>query len=468
MSPEQCKGERNLTHKSDLYSLGVMIYELVTGQKPFQADNAMEMFMEHVNGSFERPSRIVLDIPIWLDTLICQLLEKQPEKRPLDANMVAVALGSIREKVEAQQSAGVDAVRRRLIDRAPGQKRVEEEDKDAARLLMTGKGKTKRKRGKKPIYQKVWFQAIGIGLALIVVVTLLFLAFRGPPADKLYQQAKAVMDSGDFEKQEDAIGPNGVITKCERAFKGQDNERSREVNGWRLQIQMAENERLLDLHIQQVREDKTLFKRRANGPTEEDAFKAVDDEVRGDRKGALEHWKRLKQREGDSSWGHVADKHLDEWNAVDQMDTRTFPQRYEGVRNSGEEPLLTDDREKEAFRAWRMKHSELGNSGLAKALFQSFRDKMEMEVGPGNRWYLFAAWYRRELDDETKTDIKELQKSLMVRIDKVREEIRKKEPKIRKLDAKLVCLDALALYDKDEDMAPVVEEAKKLLEEISK
>src|SRR6266851_6309095 len=37
MSPEQCRGERNLTYKSDLYSLGIVFYELITGRKPFQA-----------------------------------------------------------------------------------------------------------------------------------------------------------------------------------------------------------------------------------------------------------------------------------------------------------------------------------------------------------------------------------------------------------------------------------------------
>src|SRR5262249_22019286 len=73
MSPEQCRGERDLTFKSDLYSLGVMFYELVTGQKPFQADNPMDMFMKHVNEKCERPSRLVLDVPVWLDNLICQL-----------------------------------------------------------------------------------------------------------------------------------------------------------------------------------------------------------------------------------------------------------------------------------------------------------------------------------------------------------------------------------------------------------
>ena len=46
MSPEQCKGDRNLTHKSDLYSLGIVFYELLTGRKPFTRRNAMDMFLQ--------------------------------------------------------------------------------------------------------------------------------------------------------------------------------------------------------------------------------------------------------------------------------------------------------------------------------------------------------------------------------------------------------------------------------------
>src|SRR6516225_4789493 len=49
MSPEQCKGERDLTAKSDLYSMGVVFYELITGKKPFRAETPMDMFMLHVN-----------------------------------------------------------------------------------------------------------------------------------------------------------------------------------------------------------------------------------------------------------------------------------------------------------------------------------------------------------------------------------------------------------------------------------
>ena len=63
MSPEQCRGEKDIGPKSDLYSMGVLFYELITGRKPFEAENAMDMFVQHCTGEFERPSRSCLTYP---------------------------------------------------------------------------------------------------------------------------------------------------------------------------------------------------------------------------------------------------------------------------------------------------------------------------------------------------------------------------------------------------------------------
>jgi serine/threonine-protein kinase len=206
MSPEQCRGERDLTHKSDLYSLGIMFYELLTGRKPFQAETPMEMFMQHIQGTFERPSRLVLDTPVWLDNLICQLLEKKPEQRPRDAEMVAKALGQVAEKVAAQKSAGVEAVKTRAIDRPRGAAPVDDTDREAARTLrevVTGK---KRKRKHRPFYTRVWFQAVAILLLLAGMAGLLYLVFRPPSADAQFAHLQALLTSSDPDKW-DAAAP---------------------------------------------------------------------------------------------------------------------------------------------------------------------------------------------------------------------------------------------------------------------
>jgi tRNA A-37 threonylcarbamoyl transferase component Bud32 len=468
MSPEQCKGERILTNKSDLYSLGVMFYELVTGKKPFTADSAMEMFMEHVNGKFERPSRLVLEIPVWLDTLICQLMEKKPEQRPLDARMVANTLDTIQEKVEAQQSAGVDAVRRRAIDRAPGQKRLTEEDKDAAHALLTGKGRPKRKQVKKPFYQKVWFRAIGLALALGIAVTLLYLAFRGPSADKLYQQAKAVMQSDNVEKQEAAIEPGGAIARYIHDYGKQDNEQSREVRGWREQIQVAMNERLLEKHLQRVRDNRPRLPLSQEEETKKNAFDAVEVEEKGNGVAAIRLWQQVKDRDVDSSWARVADKRLALWKAVERLDAE-FQQMHDRIHHSGEEPELKDERQREAFLAWRMEHSQVGDRGLAKSMYESLRDKLEKEPGLRQRWYLFAAWNKRRLEQEPEdvaADKRSPKEKVHHRLNEVSDKVKKKQ--ISTADAKWVCLDVLALYAHNEEMSQMVQQANDLLREIAR
>jgi serine/threonine protein kinase len=87
MSPEQASGKR-VTRQSDLYSLGAVLYCMVTGRPPFSGNAAVDVIHKQRFGMFDKPRMIVPEIPLWLEEIICQLLEKEPEKRFPDAHVL--------------------------------------------------------------------------------------------------------------------------------------------------------------------------------------------------------------------------------------------------------------------------------------------------------------------------------------------------------------------------------------------
>jgi hypothetical protein len=95
MPPEQAMG-REVTPRSDLYSLGAMLYEMVTGRPPFVGDTSVAIITQHIDSSPPvSPTWHRKDIPPGLEALIMQLLEKDPEKRPASAADVLKALDTI-------------------------------------------------------------------------------------------------------------------------------------------------------------------------------------------------------------------------------------------------------------------------------------------------------------------------------------------------------------------------------------
>ena len=84
MSPEQAQGKR-AGKQSDLYSLGAVMYAMITGRTPFVGSTAIEVIQKHRFGLFDRPRLFVPDLPTRVDETVCKLLEKEPEKRFPDA-----------------------------------------------------------------------------------------------------------------------------------------------------------------------------------------------------------------------------------------------------------------------------------------------------------------------------------------------------------------------------------------------
>ncbi len=94
MSPEQSLGE-NADERSDLFSLGAVMYEMATGMAPFQAPSALGVMQRIVNHTPEPPHKLNPAIKRPLSDLIMSLLEKSPADRPESATEVATALASI-------------------------------------------------------------------------------------------------------------------------------------------------------------------------------------------------------------------------------------------------------------------------------------------------------------------------------------------------------------------------------------
>ncbi len=97
MPPEQAVGGE-VTPRSDLYSLGCVLYEMVTGRPPFLGEDSVGIISQHINTAPVSPSWHNPEVPKALELLILRLLAKAPNERPDSAAVVSAELRAIRER----------------------------------------------------------------------------------------------------------------------------------------------------------------------------------------------------------------------------------------------------------------------------------------------------------------------------------------------------------------------------------
>ena len=107
MAPERLLG-REVDQRCDIYSLGVILYELMTGRQPFEGNTVFEIAQRQINEPVPAPREVDPDLPPWLDTVILKMLDKDPERRFQTVGEVLSVLSDEQTEVVARRVLVVD------------------------------------------------------------------------------------------------------------------------------------------------------------------------------------------------------------------------------------------------------------------------------------------------------------------------------------------------------------------------
>jgi putative nucleotidyltransferase with HDIG domain len=100
MSPEQCRGESELDHRSDIYSLGVVLYEMLTGTVPFRSESPQDVMLAHIQARPVPPIDLNPKLPRHMNDAILRALDKDPSRR-------FGSMRELRDAIENSKPSGV-------------------------------------------------------------------------------------------------------------------------------------------------------------------------------------------------------------------------------------------------------------------------------------------------------------------------------------------------------------------------
>jgi serine/threonine-protein kinase len=205
LSPEQAAGKQ-VTKKSDLYSLGVVLYTLVVGHTPFQGD-PVDLLHKHRYAQFDRPGRSVSDLPPDFDEIICELLAKDPGERIPDAGVLFRRLDSLRRKLIRIAEGRTDVP---AGDTPAGATAASDRIGPATFASQFVRQELEEQRQGGPLARLIHHPAVLLTLFVLCLGALIWTFTPSSPAS-LYERGAALMQSNDPDDWERAweryLGP---------------------------------------------------------------------------------------------------------------------------------------------------------------------------------------------------------------------------------------------------------------------
>ena len=284
MAPEQISGKPPVSRKTDLYALGCVMFEMLTGKPPFNAPTAAEMLFAHLEEEPPQINASVPDCPVCLDKVVSKLLEKDPEERYYDALALQVALDEVTQKVTEEQT----AAQQTIAGNGSGAT-----VQGGAVTGQTVSSKKKKKKKVVPVYERTWF--LGTCLALLIIA---ILWGAWPRSEKqLFAQAQKLQAADDL------LGAKDRYSKLFKSPEFGDQARE-EVDK-------------IDMEITETQALKAMRLNRESGPEAERLYiDALRFEQFKDRITALAKYRSLvvllKDREQDRKYVNLAKKKIRE------------------------------------------------------------------------------------------------------------------------------------------------------------
>ena len=191
-APEVLQGAA-ADEKADLFSVGAMMYHMLTGKLPFDGKDRKQLLQQMEATERVSPAAEVFDCPVWLNAIVEQLLSKDPRARPYSATALLLAF----REAEKRQADGVGVLQHATAGFSPLQLKV---DREEAEKVLGIKPKKQRKQRETSLLESPL--VLGTGLLLAIAAVVYFLL---PPSEStLRRRAEALLASDSLSDLGDA------------------------------------------------------------------------------------------------------------------------------------------------------------------------------------------------------------------------------------------------------------------------